>query len=347
MEKRFSLIFLAIFGAVLILYTALSFWLHPFVGDLTRTGGFTENQFGWNKPQIQFESDSSLYFSSTTHPKYTDIVVFGDSFSHSTRLGKHHVYGWQNFLAEKTGYSISTYHINETDIFKWIKNLSSSNNAPKFIIYQQVQRNFSKPNQLLCDSMNLPNNAVNKNFGILKNPSNGIETIREKSKPFSFETGIHWLKINIENKGRTLKLPLVTDNLFSSSNKNNILILDKDEIVRKRKTSKDDAHSAACLLHRLRYEIDKLKDTKLIAFITPDKATAYEEHIDFSGTIKNPSIYELLDEINHPIFRTDIYFKQLIDKGIVDLYLPNDTHWGSDGNRYFASLVNNAIENTQ
>jgi len=37
-----------------------------------------------------------------------------------------------------------------------------------------------------------------------------------------------------------------------------------------------------------------------------------------------------------PIVRTDLLLREAIEKGQQDIFLPNDSHWGSEGHRIVA-----------
>ena len=55
-HKKYNLILLIPLGILFAVLISLAMWVEPIEGDLTRLGGFTENDFGWNDPQQQFSS---------------------------------------------------------------------------------------------------------------------------------------------------------------------------------------------------------------------------------------------------------------------------------------------------
>jgi hypothetical protein len=73
--------------------------------------------------------------------------------------------------------------------------------------------------------------------------------------------------------------------------------------------------------------------------IAPDKLTAY---MDVYKNFNHNKIH-WMDEISkHPELhapRLDLALRKKIAHGIQDIYLPNDTHWGSTGHKITAETI--------
>jgi hypothetical protein len=102
-HKSYNRILLIPLGSLFAVFTALALWVQPIEGDLTRLGGFTENDFGWNEPQQQFSSALFKLTGEQKYDRYYDVVVLGDSFSNANPRAQ-----WQNYFVRATGLSLVT-----------------------------------------------------------------------------------------------------------------------------------------------------------------------------------------------------------------------------------------------
>ena len=100
--RAYNLIILIPLGILFAVYISLAPWVEPLEGDLTRLGGFTENDFGWNEPQQQFSSPLVSLEGKHEYDQYHDVVVLGDSFSEAYPKAQ-----WQNYFVRGTGLSLT------------------------------------------------------------------------------------------------------------------------------------------------------------------------------------------------------------------------------------------------
>jgi hypothetical protein len=101
----------------------LSFYVQPLEGDLTRMGGYAERDFGYNMPRQTLAGGTVL---PNTYDRYYDVVVIGDSFSKSGL--------WQSYLRQKTGYSFTTLHWDNTSLEAVLANPIFKQSPPKLVI---------------------------------------------------------------------------------------------------------------------------------------------------------------------------------------------------------------------
>jgi len=79
--------------------------------------------------------------------------------------------------------------------------------------------------------------------------------------------------------------------------------------------------------------------TFFVGMIAPDKLTAY---MDVYKNFAHDKIHWMDEIANHPelnVPRLDVTLKNEIARGVRDVYLPNDTHWGFAGQRTVARAL--------
>jgi hypothetical protein len=78
--------------------------------------------------------------------------------------------------------------------------------------------------------------------------------------------------------------------------------------------------------------------TRFAFVMVPDKSWAYAPYLpDYSWQIDAAKHLSLDVSFNMP--RVDLALRAAIGAGVQDVYLPNDTHWGSAGSRIAAQVV--------
>jgi hypothetical protein len=93
-----------------------------------------------------------------------------------------------------------------------------------------------------------------------------------------------------------------------------------------------------CRLLDLQQRVERDGRTRLLLVIAPDKSTAYADYLPAESRL--PNAIERLAQIRGlPLPRLDLVMKQAIQQGAVDVYLPNDTHWGTAGSKLAAGAV--------
>ena len=53
--KLYNRILISVFSILFVVITFFIIWIEPYHGDLSRIGGYRENDYGWNAPQKKFK----------------------------------------------------------------------------------------------------------------------------------------------------------------------------------------------------------------------------------------------------------------------------------------------------
>lgn len=335
-------IYLALFGIcyapLCAAVVALSLWLEPFEGDLTRTGRLAENNYGWQHPQKRFPKDTTQYaeLSNEDYSGKQDVLVFGDSFSHFSMLGEARTFGWQLLLQESSDHTVFTYHLQNKNIDQWLEN-TPPEQWPDYIVYQEVERTLKErplPTEV-CESPRFP--PLTLEYDAIPFPATMIEYQRQPRALVEVNAAIHWLRGRFNPKQKAVILDLERDDLFSNRYSSQTLIM-PHAIKYNRRMPPGRVEQVACYLGNLKHKAESNGRTRMIIAVTPDKYTLYAP---YAVNLPTPAI-NLVEELNKqglPVFRYDQVLASEIQAGTVDVYLPNDTHWGAEGSRVFASAI--------
>lgn len=77
-----------------------------------------------------------------------------------------------------------------------------------------------------------------------------------------------------------------------------------------------------------------------MVMVATDKSTAYSEYIINKSSPSYKSIFTRLSGNKGVRFApVEEFVKEQIKSGTQDVYLPNDTHWGSEGHKVAASAI--------
>jgi len=336
--RKYNLIILVPLGIVFLILYSLALTLEPIDGDLTRTGPYLETEFGWNEPQEQFPKNIYTLEKNEPYDKYYDVVIVGDSYS-----TMEFAYQWQNYLTLLTGLSSITFNIHSTDIEKLLTSENFKKHPPKIFIWEFVERSISLT--LRYTSTDCTPEASPPLTPVAIAPIEATVTPYERDRTINFfnpnfNESSHYLKYffrgffvsKMGKHSRTIRLPLNTGGLFSSKNDREILLFNRD-FWKVQRFKKEHLERRRCYISHLQNLSQKNGKTFFIALPAPDKITAYDDYIEFKE-IKNINLLELLDtDPRLHLVRLDRVFKQKIKEGVVDIYPPNETHWGSRGHR--------------
>jgi hypothetical protein len=331
-------------GIVFLVLYALALTLEPIDGDLTRTGPYLESEFGWNEPQEQFAKDLYALKKNEKYDKYYDVVIVGDSYS-----TMEFTFQWQNYLTLLTGLSSITFNIHSTDIDKLLNSENFKKHPPKIFIWEFVERSISLKRRYTSTDCTPEATPPFSPVSIAPIEATVTPYKRDRTINFfdpNFNESSHYLKYffrglivsKMGKRSRTIRLPLNTGGLFSSKNDREILLYNRD-FWKTLRFKKKFLERRRCYISHLQNLSQQNGKTFFVALPAPDKTTAYEDFIEF-GKNKNLNLLELLDtDPRLHLIRLDRVFKKKIKEGVVDLYPPNETHWGSRGHRIVAETL--------
>lgn len=345
----FALVLVPVLG----LFT-LGLYLQPLYGDLTRIGSYAEKDFGWNKPQFEFKHPLS---EIGEYQRYYDIVVLGDSFS----TGRPQLH-WQNYLVAAKGWSIVTLNINEIKLEQVLENPVFRNTPPKIFILGTVERELPRriAYEKSCDA-----NALLTRGATTAQPSHvaslvqvsdfkGLAKYVERST--SWKSGIKlgyvkdylwksFLRISYGDAHTyAAKVELDRKGPFSSINKNTMLVY-KDDFLKVSWWREMGLSEISCRIGQIRKQVETNRQTQFVLMVAPDKLTAYADFIRDKNLQKISNLSALSDSLPEIMPRIDLALTTAINKGEQDVYLPDDTHWGSSGYQIAAETLMTFLNN--
>ena len=342
--KRYSRLVLTAILSIWLGVTAVGLYMEPVTGDLTRLGGYLENDFGWRLPQESFESP--LFVTAVSLQDYGDgfdVLVYGDSFSANPDRS------WINFFAYRTGVSVIFYGIDRFDFQEILSSEAYLRRPPKLLIYETIERNLlsrhircmgitSGANQNGEPELPLLIGSVPTPVVLKERPGqgewgggvSGSRAINYVRKAFARNV----LGVNItEVHSWNLQGPM----LFSSRVTDRMLVIDRE--FRKGQHGVDDLEASVCGLRDFQQRVENSGAGFFVALLFPDKTTAYSKYIADPSyePITILERFEREQALNVVSLRAP--FQESVRAGTVDLYLPNDTHCGATGYELAADVL--------
>jgi hypothetical protein len=325
-------------------FFAIGVWLQPLDGDLTRAGSFSQRHYGWNSTQLVY---GTLRHSLGPYDRRFDIVVYGDSFA--VAMPSHQ---WQNRLAEATGQSVLTLNVYTEPLDSVLANPVFAASPPKAFVLTLAERHF--PEQLSklsgCEPVATPAPSTHAaavptppktlSQATLPPPANLVESkrqtewhdLREVKIGYAAKTVFHSLLRAVSSRERTkvVRVALTRDDLFSNLDPSATLIY-RGDVDKVAQWQGEGIDRLACRIETLRRRVEANGVTRLVIVLPPDKLTAYEPYLA-AGELRGQSrLAELAQRLPRVLPRVDQAIAAAIAAGHVDVYLPNNTHWGSAG----------------
>lgn len=321
-------------------------YLQPLDGDLTRIGAHAERDYGWNAPQTVF--NQPLY-TNESYTKHHDVVVVGDSFA--TAMPAHQ---WQNHLVAATGLSVATLSSYNTSIEQVLQSPVFLSRPPRYLVLTYAERHF--PSQLnkdsACDSNPTATPAVHARPVPASISVPTIETPRVLRRQtqwadwrdvklgYAAKHVIYGVarKVFDHEPTKTLRVGLTRDDLFSNATPSMTLVFrgDTEKTAQWRNPGLPDL---SCKIENLRRKVEANGHTRFILMVPPDKLTAYSPWAR-SAELQSLSALDALSELHTAVMpRIDRALIEVIGSGHKDVYLPNNTHWGSTGHLVAAQAL--------
>lgn len=320
----------------------LAWWLQPVSGDLARIGGYAARDFGWNDPQRRFDPPLAR---QGRYDRYHDVLVIGDSFANLGGGAQ-----WQHWLARRTGWSIATLDKNRISVDAILASEAFLRTPPRVVIWNVVERwvDEDAAANTTCD-------GFLRARALAQPPQLPLRPIDATPVPVARNTGPQgvnpgfvriWLRKNLlriagidwsNSDSQPESFPIARDGLFSSSESRRILVYRQDR--RKAAWSAQTIARIRCGLAHLRERFEANGKTRFVTALAPDKSAAYRPWLRDPAAVAAGRLGEILDASPVPDARLDRALARAIARGVRDVYLPDDTHWGSAGHRIAADAV--------
>ncbi len=315
----------------------LVWWLQPLYGELTRIGGFSERNYGWNTPIDEFHPLLATWGNTYDHG--ADVLVVGDSFANGRPPMQ-----WQNLLAASTGWRIHTVDKNVADLDGLISSSTFRISPPRIVVWNNVERDLK--DEYAAHDDRCTSGASSFRLTPLKQ-------IPTHARPVSVSRAIGfaelnpgfariWLWKNILREAGlyesdALSFQLRRSDLFSSRASDRLLVYRRD--FRKLTWKDADLVRIRCGYANLASRFEANGTTRFVTAIAPDKSSAYRPWLTYPGALPASRLADLLGHFPVDDARLDLVIANAIAAGTRDVYLPDDTHWGSAGHKLAAEAI--------
>ena len=327
--------------AALFVFSALVFaagaYVQPFYGDITRVGGYSEREFGWNGTQPGFESP---LFSMGAYDRYFDVIVIGDSFSFNGSPLQ-----WQNFFAATSGMTILTLDVRKTSPEDVLSSPTFKSSPPRLLVFERVERLFMqsvKPAacpQLASDLLRQAPPAEMPRLA--KAPASIKRQYRlgdyfRYGYPFAlaYRAALRTMREPADVSVRAY--PLKNAEVFTSHRSDLLLVYSEE--LKARPWSDQQLAMAKCFLLDLQARTEANGTTGFAAMVPPDRLTAYASQLARPESAPPSRLHELADR-RLKLIELEAPIREKIAAGVKDVYLPNDTHWGAEGHMVAAAAL--------
>ena len=305
----------------------------PLVGDLTRLRGMSEEQFGWNQAQKGYNESHNFVVTHdlADYNKPYDIVVAGDSFSFLENTS------WVNTLVEQTGLNAIVLHLNHVPINDLLQHPLLHQSPPKYFVLESVNRRLYERLEVLeVPEQTLgPRNEISTSEPTVFEKREFFREVRFQGMEDRLAQAIHLVSVRSKCfvdesscKVAVLKTKPDAPKLFSSNSRNELALL--RGAYRSRTHWDRRSPEAIRRLKQLTNYFEAAPDTEFMLLIYPDRLSLYADYIDAPYLENAQLIPEIAKIMSIP--RLDIAFQQLMVEGVVDVFLPNDSHTGGYAN---------------
>ena len=343
MYRRYLQIIFGLCGIVAAFVLAMAVWLGPLSGDLTRVGGYSERDFGWNGTERIFSPP--LAEPGRRGGAY-DIVVVGDSFSSRTSPDRQTRDGsfWTDFLAADTGRRVGVFDVSRTPMEDFLASPAYRVYPPRLVVLELSERWLSRrlagPTTCPVAAPDLPSHlsAVPDPLipGGYRRPllPRTIETAASEAADYLKKA--FWRRVFHRDATPAVRLPLSRADLFTSRRPGELLIFADD--LDKVHWSAADWTMMRCRLLRYQREVTSNGTTAFLFLLAPDKSTVYADYLP-PEPWQIDAAERLADPPGLAMPRLDLVLRAAVAAGTRDVYLPNDSHWSTTGSRIVARAV--------
>jgi hypothetical protein len=341
---RHFTVLLLVYVVIGVVVAYLGATIPPYVGDLTRLGGYSERDFGWREPQQRF--NPPLYHPDTLDGG-ADVLILGDSMSlhrpgEQTDPGSY----WPNELARATGWRIEAMHRNEHTVAEILDDPRYRANPPRAFVFEFPERGIVTLDRVTAEyqdcsgaddgPVTVPPLAVQAQG----TASEALAPVPPATHGVDFSLGAHHLQRRVVDwllpwRRQVVRFKLHRSGLFSSVRSDELLVFADDLL----KIGLPEArlHAMGCALRALQSQVEADGRTHFVVLMVPDKLTTYRDVVRgldpaypdvFAALSRDPDLH---------LPRVDLDFRAAVARGERDLFLPNDTHPGFDGHRLLSA----------
>ena len=100
-----------------------------------------------------------------------------------------------------------------------------------------------------------------------------------------------------------------------------------------------------CRIKAMQRQVEANGYTRFVLMVPPDKLTVYADFIRDKGLRDSSTLGELSGNLPEVMPRLDLALISAVREGKQDVYLPDDTHWGSNGSQIAAETLLNFLQN--
>ena len=331
-------------GLLSILVVCLGAWLEPLDGDLTRLGGYPENDFGWRGTQVGFSPELAPF--GVLGNSY-DVLVVGDSFSipPGARSGgprADHGY-WTDFFVQLTGLHVGTFHRETLGPEDLLRSDGWRNAPPRLLVLQYAERNLGlvppatapcegRPDRGGLDLPRRPVPAVARTY--VRDTGHRIGTTAiDASIDFLTKAVPRW--VAGINTTQVLHYDLTRSDLFSSRRAGELLVYANE--LRRARTPVAELERIGCTLLNLQERVEANGWTRFVLMVAPDRSVVYSAWLP---GLRLPNMTDILARTpGLRLLRLDKEMSAAAAQGVQDVYAPNDTHWASAGKQIAAEAL--------
>ena len=323
--------------------------LQPNDGDLTRLGGYTEADFGWNGEQRAFRPAMVPY---AAQGQSFDVIALGDSFTRgrgltpgAARADSGH---WTDVFAQRTGLRTGAFNRNDLPLETLIQSDAWRNEPPKVLILEYAERTLawaSTSGATVCDGLPPP---LRSTLTARPSPQTPTPYKRQTASRFgtaALDTALDYIVKTLPretiglNNTTVSRFSLIRSDLFTNRLSSDLLIY-KDDLD-KRYLKQSYLRTLGCSFRTMQAQVEANGRTRFLLMIAPDRSTAYAAYLPDLGV---PNLTALLAQTpGLSVLRLDLDLQAAAAAGMKDLYWPNDTHWAAAGKEVAGAAAARAV----
>jgi hypothetical protein len=329
----------------------VGFALDPVQGDLTRASGYTENAFGPRAPQAVFVPP--LVEAARPGVEY-DVVVIGDGFSMPDRPDDSTAYGqyWTDHLRNATGLKIGVLHQDRTAPWEYLQSVEFRERPPRVLIVETMERRLREQPAVVpqpAERRPWADGVVNaiavKPLQVtpqpLRRPTAHDSLLPPVGQALTFlSKALPRVLFGIED-GTVVELPVTYTRLFTSEKRSSSLFLTAD--FEPWRADRDLLTDRRDLLNRMQDAVEANGVTRFLAMVPPDKGTVYADFLEEPPPVRSIVEKVLREDPDLNLVPLLNGLKDLAGNGTADLYGPNDSRWGAEGQRFAAQAVHDTL----